>query len=200
MIVFKTGEKRKIKPCITFADLFTTICGQLEKENLYPEDMIDYAKAQDIPEKIGCETVCDNIGIDDVTFHVEYGGSEGIYLDIYCYMDSNRKQELGLGIVKTLEESEEAFRKMAVLGANFVLCLNRYRAENPWLFRSQGVSITEVEPKLGSFSYWVKSISTASQEEIESAINDMSSFRTATVLRIYDYSERTVQEYTRQSL
>jgi len=60
----------------------------------------------------------------DVTFKVRFGGSEGIYLDLYLTgeVDSSGKSgDYLFGTYKTLNGDDESFREMALLGADFSL-------------------------------------------------------------------------------
>ena len=60
----------------------------------------------------------------DMTFKVRFGSSEGIYLDLYLSGEPDGSGEAGdylIGTFKTLEEDDESFRQMALLGADFSL-------------------------------------------------------------------------------
>ena len=60
----------------------------------------------------------------DVTFKVRFGGSEGIYLDMFLDGEPDDRGEAGeyrLGTYKTLNGDDETFRHMALLGAEFSL-------------------------------------------------------------------------------
>ena len=63
-----------------------------------------------------------------------YGGSEGIYLDIYLDGSIDEKQEkysrIRIAVIKTLSESREAMRIMAKLGADWVVDVTAIVNEN----------------------------------------------------------------------
>ena len=112
------------KHLYTAAELFKTIMDQLKAEGKVP-DHIDYALH-----------TSDNIEFRDYAFDVlgcvNYGGSEGIYVDIFYRGDignssSSPSRHRGeIGTIKTLETSDEAFRQMAVLMADFQIAATRF--------------------------------------------------------------------------
>ena len=60
----------------------------------------------------------------NVTYKVRFGGSEGIYLDMFLDGEMDASGEAGeyrFGTYKTLNGDDEAFRQMALLGAEFSL-------------------------------------------------------------------------------
>ena len=62
-----------------------------------------------------------------MVFTVRFGGSEGIYLNLFLdgELDSSGKSAACLiGTYKTLSRDDETFRQMAILGANFALETN----------------------------------------------------------------------------
>ncbi len=65
----------------------------------------------------------------DVTFKVRFGGSEGIYLDMFLsgeLDDSGTAGDCLFGTYKTLNSDDESFRQMALLGAEFALETNQW--------------------------------------------------------------------------
>ena len=54
--------------------------------------------------------------------NLDYGGSEGIYLDLLIvYFDDGERRRKGLGTFKTLSKSDEAMHTMAALLADFII-------------------------------------------------------------------------------
>lgn len=109
---------------ITNKMVFDTIIEELKAADQWPQEIIDYALASG-----------DNVELRSAEIHpffkLDFGGSEGIYLDIYVDGEelkyaSTGEEQVYLGCVKALEESEDAFRRFAVLGADFQLKLNAY--------------------------------------------------------------------------
>ncbi len=104
------------KHLYTASELFYVIVKELQEEGRMP-DILEYA----LPTSEHREFR--DYGFD-VLGRVNYGGSEGIYLDLFYngIIDnrSNTECEKGeIGTIKTLEDNDEAFRKMAVLMADF---------------------------------------------------------------------------------
>lgn len=114
-------EKKKYK---TSDDLFREVNESLRAKGLLPE-ILDYG----IPSGLGApiRDICFNvIGI------VDFGGSEGIYLDIYIDGDigTGDTQRLRIGTYKTLEEDKEAFKTMSDLNVEFVFEAKNYVSEH----------------------------------------------------------------------
>ena len=90
----------------------------------------------------------------DIRMDIDFGGSEGIYVSIYidgCIGEAEGRYNIGT--FKTLHESEEAFRTMALLGANFILAAREYVRKNMLDFEWTGFYLTanpkkEDSPKL----------------------------------------------------
>lgn len=107
------------KSLYTTQQLFDIINQQLKEENLLP-DILDYGLSEhrEYPVKT-IEWDC--IGI------VNFGGCEGIYLDLYLYGNTgNDMEKIPLGTYKTLSRSKEAFKAMSVLNAEYVFALNDF--------------------------------------------------------------------------
>lgn len=97
----------------TTAELFNIIDKKLKENGMLP-GILDYG----LPEHSDIQIKSyewDLIGI------VNFGGSEGIYLDLYCYGNTgNEKDKIPVGTYKTLERSREAYKTMGALCADFV--------------------------------------------------------------------------------
>lgn len=62
---------------------------------------------------------------------LDYGGNEGIYLDLWVELPTDGGKETGrLGTFKTLDEGEEAMHTMAALLADFIIEKYAYAREN----------------------------------------------------------------------
>ena len=93
----------------TAEELFLEIVGILKEKNECP-NILDYGTAPLYP------ILNDNFSLES---ELHYGGNEGIYLDIVL-LDYENKRRI-LGTFKTLQESKDAMRIMATLGADFIV-------------------------------------------------------------------------------
>ena len=116
--------KTKVKP-FTSSELFNLIDKQL-RETVLPTDfdfgILDYGLDTYQPVEIRSYQ-WDTVGI------VNFGGSEGIYLDIYAdgiVDDTNERKKIHLGTYKTLRDDIDAFREMGSLNAEFVFALRKF--------------------------------------------------------------------------
>ena len=122
-------------------ELFFMIKEELEKEGLIPDDILDYSSAGSASELILAEEF-------DVVPHIVHGACEGIYMDIRleagecARVFSTPKPELRLGTFKTLQTDKEAYKKMAMLGAEFVYALLEYIDKHRDEFNWTGFDIT----------------------------------------------------------
>ena len=116
-------EKTFKRRLIATEELFDAVMKELEKTGDVP-DIIDYAlAARDSRPIRDCEF--------DVLGTVSYGGSEGIYVDLFYKGDIGTGYEQhGLGTIKTLESSDEAFLRMANLMAKFQLKAYKFINDN----------------------------------------------------------------------
>ena len=107
-----------LKRPYTTAELFDCLLLQLNKDNKVP-DLLDYAitSKYDIQELRYYEF--------SVGYHLQYGGSEGIYLDVYIEGDwgqqGRTEHYYSIGTCKTLRTDDDAMIEMAKLGAWFVI-------------------------------------------------------------------------------
>lgn len=121
--LFKRKEKASRKTKWTTGELFDEVVKDLKKQGLYPESLLDYHSSK-------YETKC--IETEEVSpmFKLNYGGSEGIYLDVYLQgrvsIDEEDEKITGMGIFKTLRTDDEAMHQMAKLEADFILSLSKY--------------------------------------------------------------------------
>lgn len=112
------------KTLYTTESLFKTIMDQLKDAGKVPEDIVDYALGPSNPRELRDYEF-------EVLGRVNYGGSEGIYVDLYFEGNIGdgweRRKSIGdIGTIKTLETSDEAFHKMATLMADFQIAASRF--------------------------------------------------------------------------
>ena len=103
-----------MKKPMTTEDLFEKIYGILKEKDKLP-DILDYGLATSNPVPIRTYEF-------ELKNNLDYGGSEGIYLDLWIvYFDDGERQKKGLGTFKTLSTSNEAMHIMADLLADFII-------------------------------------------------------------------------------
>lgn len=125
-------NKKKIVKHIgmrTKKEIFDMLTDHLKRKNLLPDEYFLYATQNQQTEK----------ELPDYDFALctpNYGGSEGIYLDIvlmYCDAEDNR-QFMRFATGKTLDDSADAFFRMSRIAAECSLLLNgrgcSYQQEN----------------------------------------------------------------------
>lgn len=132
---------------LTTKDLWDETLAMMDLKKDYP--FLDYS----LPE-----TKSNSAGLYDIEFDVRgtvvYGGSEGIYTDIYIEgifdkeEDCNRRESVGT--FKTLFTDDEAFYKMAHLMAEFQIKATRWIKDNQdrLIRRGYGVAFN------GRQQYW----------------------------------------------
>ena len=103
-----------MKKPMTTEDLFNKINGILKDKSKLP-DILDYGLAASDPVPITTYEF-------DLKSNLNYGGSEGIYLDLWIeYFPNGERRVNGLGTFKTLSTSNEAMHIMADLLADFII-------------------------------------------------------------------------------
>ena len=99
---------------MTTEGLFDTICKILKEKGKLP-DILDYGLATHSPVSITNY----EYGLKN---KLDYGGNEGIYLDLWIeYTAEGKKCANGLGTFKTLRTDDEAIHIMAALLADFII-------------------------------------------------------------------------------
>lgn len=108
---------------------------RMKEKGLLPE-ILDYALASNRSCNV---EVCD---LDfEVVCNVNYGGSEGIYLDTYLegvFTHSDEKVRASFITFKTLEENDEALRIMCNLQADCMIETREYLKEHSKEFERKG--------------------------------------------------------------
>ncbi len=111
------------KEPITTTELFNTVTERLQNKDKLP-DILDYSLATRDSVPIKTENFC-------IKNNLDYGGSEGIYLDLSAEVyDGERFAMHELGTFKTLDESDEAMEKMGALLGSFISEVSAYVSEN----------------------------------------------------------------------
>ncbi|TGX96191.1 hypothetical protein E5357_17060 [Hominisplanchenecus murintestinalis] len=131
---------------MTTEGLFDTICKILKEKGKLP-DILDYGLATHNPVPITNYEY-------DLKNNLDYGGNEGIYLDLWIeYTAEGKKCASGLGTFKTLRADDESMHIMAVLLADFIIEECAYVNANLDDFTWEGVDVHVIE-KSGEKSKW----------------------------------------------
>ena len=139
-----------MKP-MTMQELFNKICEILKAKDLLP-DSLDYALAGD-------ESVLLTNSDFELKSNLDYGASEGIYLDLWLkFFDSKGYKDFGT--FKTLNTDREDMHTMAGILADFILELHSFIAENQDAFSWEGFNVYPLDPKL-NYHYVCESINRA---------------------------------------
>ena len=123
---------------MTTAEFFNTISSILKEQGKLP-DLLDYGLAshKSILLKT-CEFNLKN--------NIDYGGSEGIYLDLRMeYFEGDERSLYDLGTFKTLEDDDSAMYIMAHLLADFILETCSYVGKNWDDFNWIGVDVHMID-------------------------------------------------------
>lgn len=106
--------KNMRKRPMTTGELFDAICKILKEKGKLP-DILDYGLATHNPVPIKNY----EYGLRN---KLDYGGNEGIYLDLWIeYVVDGKRCARDLGTFKTLSTDDEAMHCMAVLLADFII-------------------------------------------------------------------------------
>ncbi len=125
---------------MTTEELFDKICGILKEKGTLP-DILDYGLATSNPVPIRTYQF-------DLKNNLAYGGSEGIYLDLWIeYLEEDERCHRELGTFKTLKEDREAMHTMAALLADFILEENAYVNANLDAFTWEGADVYPIDEK-----------------------------------------------------
>lgn len=131
---------------MTTEELFNRINGILKEKGKLP-DILDYGLATHSPVSITNY----EYGLKN---KLDYGGNEGIYLDLWIeYTADGKRCASGLGTFKTLRTDDEAMHVMATLLADFII--EEYAYVNAHLddFTWEGVNVHVIEES-GEKSKW----------------------------------------------
>lgn len=99
---------------MTTEEFFDRINGILKEKGKLP-DILDYGLAA---IRVASITTYEF----DLRSNLGYGGSEGIYLDLWMeYYEDGEKRANGIGTFKTLLEDDDAMHRMSALLADFII-------------------------------------------------------------------------------
>lgn len=132
------NEEKNAKPALkrpmTTEELFNKICSILKEKELMP-DILDYALATGDPVPMTTYEF-------DLKNNLDYGGSEGIYIDLWIeYYKENERNRKGLGTFKTLREDREGMQIMGRLLADFIVEEHSYVNKNLDDFTWEGADV-----------------------------------------------------------
>ncbi len=141
-----------MKKPMTTAELYEKICSILKEQGKMP-DILDYGLATYRPVPITNYEF-------DLKSNLNYGGNEGIYLDLWIeYYEGKQKQQKGLGTFKTLSTENEAMHIMAALLADFIIGEYAYVNTNLDDFTWEGADVHLIDG-VGKQMGWGYSCST----------------------------------------
>lgn len=109
-----------MKKPVNSADLFRILWNKLKEERGVPE-IIDYALADEI-HSFPVDTY--EVSLRN---NLDYGGNEGIYLDLRLYLHGEEKP---FATIKTLDESRDGMVAMGTILADFVIIFRKYVNDN----------------------------------------------------------------------
>lgn len=131
---------------MTTEELFDIICEILKEKGKLP-DILDYGLATHNPVPITNYEY-------GLRSKLDYGGNEGIYLDLWIeYTADGKGCPSGLGTFKTLRTDDEAMHIMAALLADFIIEEYAYVNANLDDFTWEGVNVHVIEES-GEKSKW----------------------------------------------
>ena len=131
---------------MTTEGLFDTICKILKEKGKLP-DILDYRLATYNPVLITNYEY-------DLKNNLDYGGNEGIYLDLWIeYTTDGKRCVSSLGTFKTLRTDDEAMHIMAALLADFIIEEYAYVNANLDDFTWEGADVHVIEGS-GEESKW----------------------------------------------
>ena len=147
---------------MTTAELFKKIQSILKEKGKLP-DILDYGLADSSPVPIRTYEF-------ELKSNLAYGGSEGIYLDLYIeFYEEDERCIRGLGTFKTLREDAGGMHIMAALLADFIIEENTYVNKNLDDFTWQGADVHAFDTSGNrlSWGYTCKSMESALKKKDE---------------------------------
>lgn len=126
----------KLKSPLMAGALFEIICERLARKKKLP-DILEYWNSSDDMT---------DIKLTDWEMYgkVQFGGSEGIYLDIHIegYIENyDERKDIYIGCFKTLYDEYNAFKTMCILNADFIFEEKEFYRENPRIFDWTGYAV-----------------------------------------------------------
>ena len=151
----------------TAGELFNEVTAKMKKEGLLP-DILDYPLGND-DRYPACFTDVDWI----VESSLNYGGSEGIYLDLWASGNirknqrANMKTTVPLGTFKTPYTSRSAMRDMGILLADFIVETSDFVRRNTHNFEFEGCKILLRNDDGNGYSSYAKTLEEAQKKAEE---------------------------------
>ena len=122
----------------TNKELFDAVNEFLKEKSLLP-DILDYGLSSHTKEAV------DSYAFSPA-FKLDYGDSEGIYLDVAIVGSFNNTQKtISLGTYKTLSDGDDAMHTMAALEADFLIALHKLVNENLQDFTWSGYDLIPLD-------------------------------------------------------
>lgn len=143
-------------------ELYNKICGILKEQGKMP-DILDYGLPTYHPVPITNYEF-------DLRSDLNYGGNEGIYLNLWIEYHPDGEKRIGeLGIFKTLCTDQEAMHVMAGLLADFIIEESAYVNANLDDFTWEGADVHPMDEtgKQASWGYSCKTIEAAMKRKEE---------------------------------
>lgn len=150
-------KKHKMTRPMTTKEYFQMIYHILCEKNKMPKELLEYGHAAGRPTPM-------TTGAFDLGHHLNYGESEGIYLDIWIEYDDNmQKQKARIGIFKTLRTDPEAMHRMAELLADFLIEGYSYVDSHLDDFTWEGVDVYPIQEDgiPNRWSFWCNTMEKA---------------------------------------
>ena len=147
---------------MTTEELFIRIKDILEEKRMLP-DILDYGLATSDPDPVKTYEFALKSGLD-------YGGSEGIYLDFWIeYYEGRERCRKDMGTFKTLREDREAMHVMAGLQADFIVEERDYLDANQDDFTWEGADVRPADSsgKRSGWGYSCRDMESAMQKKDE---------------------------------
>ena len=138
----------------TYGEFVRFITNKVIEENPEFEGFLDYCQAYfEVRDRI---ITSEDTAVKTVT---EFGGSEGVYtVMLFSYPNNGEK----LGSAKTLDEGNDAFRKMSKFACEFTLSFNSYIENNSDEFNYEGYSVgRKDEDGTVSWHLWCEALESA---------------------------------------
>ena len=137
----------------TNKELFDAVNEILKEKSLLP-DILDYGLSSYTKESV------DSYAFSPA-FKLDYGDSEGIYLDVAIVGSFNNTQKtISLGTYKTLSDGDDAMHAMAALEADFLIALHKLVNENLQDFTWSGYDLIPLDEdgnrKANSWGYEIQ--------------------------------------------
>ena len=190
-----------MKKKISYEDIMNEVVSSLEKEGLLPKhlDYICVEKHDDfVKSKITNIDYSDRL---DLKFRLDYGSSEGIYLNVEAYDFRYPYSDKWVNVltIKTLNTDDSSMCDMANIIGNIVIKYRQFISENRELLNRVGYRISAKKDKndKASVSYSGLSKSTI-KENLEDMMKNFSDYNYFEIidqdnLEVIDVVERTNQ-------